>query len=108
MTPDERLMAIHFLVTEVPEHTGNGSAVTRIGNAGACLCPTRYTRAIPINQTPTSRSRRRIRRVAIVCATEHHWTAPCGVPEADSQPPSCSPSSPLQVQDQLLGFERLQ
>lgn len=70
----------------------------------ACA-PTRCTRAISVKQTPTIRSRRRIKRVAAICETEHHWTAPCGVPKAVSQPPLWSSSSCLQVQDQLLSFE---
>ncbi len=78
--------AVHFLATEVLEHTVNGVAATRSGNADAFLCPHAMYPCDPGDASPDNPLETPDPWVAVVCETEHQWEALCAVLDRDGQP----------------------
>ena len=76
--------AIHFLAAEVLEHTVNGTAATRMGNADAHLCPHAMYPCDPGDADPDNPLESPDPWIAIVCETEHHWESLCEVLKAGS------------------------
>ncbi len=74
--------AIHFLATEVLEHTVNGVTATRQGNADAFICPHSMYRCKPSDEADDPLEAPEA-WVAVVCETEHHWESLCDVLKAD-------------------------
>ena len=78
--------AVHFLATEVLEHTVNGTAATRMGNADAFLCPHAMYPCDPGDADPDNPIETPEQWIAVVCETEHQWEALCSLLEHDGQP----------------------
>ena len=78
--------AMHFLATEVLEHTVNGTAATRQGNADAFLCPHGMYPCDPGDADPDNPLEPPDPWVAVVCETEHQWQSLCEVLASDGYP----------------------
>ncbi|WP_419921081.1 CoA transferase [Candidatus Poriferisodalis sp.] len=78
--------AVHFLATEVLEHTVNGTAATRMGNADQFMCPHAMYPCDPGDADPENPLEALDPWVAIVCETEHQWELLCRLLEGDGQP----------------------
>ena len=78
--------AMHFLATEVLEHTVNGTAATRQGNADAFLCPHGMYPCDSGEADPDNPLEPPDPWVAVVCETEHQWQSLCEVLASDGRP----------------------
>ncbi|WP_419842896.1 CoA transferase [Candidatus Poriferisodalis sp.] len=78
--------AVHFLAAEVLEHTVNGTAAGRMGNADAFMCPHAMYACASSGDGSGNPLEAPDPWVAVVCETEQHWASLCGVLEGDGQP----------------------
>ena len=78
--------AVHFLATEVLEHTVNSVAATRSGNADAFLCPHAMYPCHSGDADPDNPLEAPEAWIAVVCETEHQWESLCEVLGRDGQP----------------------
>ena len=78
--------AVHFLATEVLEHTVNGTAATRQGNADAFLCPHAMYPCDPGDADPDNPLEPPDPWIAVVCETDHQWQSLCRVLASDGHP----------------------
>ena len=78
--------AVHFLATEVLEHTVNGVAATRSGNADAFSSPHAMYPCDQGDASPDNPIEPPEAWIAVVCETEHQWESLCEVLSRDGQP----------------------
>ncbi|WP_419909360.1 CoA transferase [Candidatus Poriferisodalis sp.] len=78
--------AVHFLATEVLQHTVNGTAATRSGNADAFSSPHAMYPCDPGDTDPDNPLEPPEAWIAVVCETEHQWESLCEVLGRDGQP----------------------
>ena len=78
--------AVHFLATEVLEHTVHGTAATRQGNADAFLCPHAMYPCDPDDADPDNPLEPPDPWIAVVCETDHQWQSLCRVLASDGHP----------------------
>ncbi len=78
--------AMHFLATEVLEHTVNGKAATRTGNADQFLCPHAMYACDPGGDDSTNPLEAPDPWIAIVCESEQHWQSLCEALAGDGHP----------------------